>query len=252
MLARGCAHGRSPTSFRSMYERSGRGLQTLRAADVAVSYSSAVDRHLEQNGITRRRLVPLFCTTPPSNLASTPRRVLYAGRLVAPKGVATLIRAAAAVDCELVVCGDGREREALESLAAELGVAQRTRFAGWLDGPALADEIAAAQVVAIPSIWPEPFGLVGIEAQAAGRAVVASMTGGVGDWLTPEVSGVAVEPGDVAALQSALERLCADETLCQSLGAAGRAQVERSFTRGQHVAGLLEAYAAAAAQRALA
>lgn len=250
MLVRGCAHGRRPTAFRSMYERSGRGLQTLRLADIAVSYSTAIERHLVRNGIARHALVPLFATLAPADVPAVPGRVLYAGRLVAAKGVATLLRAAAEVDCELVICGEGRDREALESLAAQLAIAGRTRFAGWLDGPALAREIGAAQVVAVPSLWPEPFGLVGIEAQAAGRAVVASMTGGVGDWLEPDETGVAVRPGDVAALAAALGRLVGDEDLCARLGSAGRRMVEQRFTAQTHSSALIDAYAAAVAARA--
>ena len=52
----------------------------------------------------------------------------------------------------------------------------------------------------MPSLWPEPFGLVGIEALAAGRPVVASATGGIGDWLEDGVGGLMVPPGDPGAL----------------------------------------------------
>jgi glycosyltransferase involved in cell wall biosynthesis len=232
-----------------MYKSSARRLQTLQLADIAISYSTAVDRHLARNGIARRALVPLFATMAPVDVPTVPGRVLYAGRLVASKGVATLVRAAAQVDCELVICGEGRDREALERLADKLAVSQRTRFAGWLDEASLAREVGAAQIVAMPSLWPEPFGLVGIEAQAAGRPVVASMTGGVGDWLEPDVTGIAVRPGDAPQLAAALGRLLGDEAMCARLGAAGRAMVERRFTARTHSAALIEAYGKAVAAR---
>ena len=253
MLARGCSHGRSPAAWRVMYTRSLRALETLRHADLAVSYSSVVDRHLAENGLERRAVVPLFSTLPPSpERAPLPRRVLYAGRLVQPKGVDILVRAAARVDCQLVICGDGRELEPLQRRARTLGIEHRVTFTGWLDENGLAEQIADAAVVAIPSLWPEPFGLAGIEAFAAGRPVVASDTGGVRDWLTEGIDGLAVAPGDVAALAGALDRLLGDEALCERMGAAGRAGVGERFERSHHVRALLEAYAGATAVRAAA
>ncbi len=251
MLGRGCAHGRGPGAWRDMYTRSGRALEALRHADLAVSYSSVVDRHLAENGLERRAIVPLFSTLPPSpQRPPKPRRVLYAGRLVQPKGVDVLVRAAARVDCELVVCGDGRELEPLRRRASSLGIDSRVTFTGWLAEDELAEQIADAAVVAIPSLWPEPFGLVGIEAFAAGRPVVASDTGGVRDWLTEGIDGLAVPPGDVAALAGALERLLGDGALCERMGVAGRQAVGERFESSHHVHALLESYAAAKTARA--
>jgi glycosyltransferase involved in cell wall biosynthesis len=97
----------------------------------------------------------------------------------------------------------------------------------------------------VPSVWPEPFGLVGIEALAAGRPVVASSTGGIGDWLEDGVSGLCVTPGDAPALARALNGLLADPAKQRAMGAAGRTMVDARFTAKHHVAALLEAYRAA-------
>jgi glycosyltransferase involved in cell wall biosynthesis len=143
-----------------------------------------VDRHLSANGVTRREVIPLFTTMVPRTGSghAARRRVVFAGRIVAPKGVDVLIRAARTVDAEFVICGDGWRLDAMRKLAQRLGVLERVRFKGWLGADELAQELADASVVAIPSVWPEPFGLVGIEALAAGRPVVASSTGGITDW----------------------------------------------------------------------
>ena len=244
MLARGCTHGRRPTAFREMYERSGRGLATLREADLAIAYSSAVERHLAENGLERRALIPLFATVPTAGQERVSRgTVLFAGRLVAPKGAAVLIDAAAAGALRLVICGDGRDREALEARARERGV--EARFTGWLGREQLAAETARADVVALPSLWPEPFGLAGIEALALGRPVVASDTGGVRDWLEDGLSGRLVPPGDARALADALRELLEDDRRADAMGAAGRDAVNAHFTRERHVDALLAAYAAA-------
>lgn len=243
----GCAHTTDPRSLPGSYKRAGRGLRALRGADLAVSYSSAVDRHLSVNGVTRRRVVPLFTTVAPAvgSGHEARRRVVFAGRIVAPKGVGVLIRAAAEVDAEFVICGDGWRLNEMRALARELGVEQRVSFRGWLDTDELARELAEASVVAMPSVWPEPFGLVGIEAFAAGRPVVASATGGVEDWLEDGVNGLSVEPGDAHALARALRELLDDPARQQAMGAAGRRMAAAKFCPERHVEALSEAYLSA-------
>jgi glycosyltransferase involved in cell wall biosynthesis len=249
LALRGCAHTRRPQSLPSSYERADRGLDALRRADLAVSYSSAIDRHLATNGVTRRRVIPLFTTMIPAIGAghADRRRVVFAGRIVAPKGVGILIRAARAVDAEFLICGDGRRLDAMRRLARRFGVLDRVSFRGWLGGEELARELAEASVVVMPSVWPEPFGLVGIEAFAAGRPVIASATGGVYDWLEDGINGLGVKPGDPRALAQALNELLADPPRQQAMGAAGKEKVAARFSRANHVAALLDAYQSARA-----
>jgi glycosyltransferase involved in cell wall biosynthesis len=246
---RGCAHTRDPRTLPPGYKRATTSVQALRRVDLAISYSSTIDRHLATNGIARRAIVPLFATMRPADADghAQRRRVVFAGRVVTPKGVAVLIRAARSVDAEFVVCGDGWQLESMRKLARKLGVGERVRFTGWLAPAQLARELAEASVVAMPSLWPEPFGLVGIEAHAAGRPVVASATGGVRDWLKDGVNGLLVEPGDPRALAAALEQLLADPARQREMGEAGRALVAARFTPELHVAALAQAYATARA-----
>ncbi|MGH2855330.1 MAG: glycosyltransferase family 4 protein [Solirubrobacteraceae bacterium] len=247
LVARGCAHVRNPRPLPASYRQAARGLDALRRADLAVAYSSSVDRHLATNGVSRRAVVPLFTTLVPKTGTghAARRRVVFAGRVVRPKGLDILIRAVRAVNAELVVCGDGFQLEAMRRLAQRLGIERQVNFRGWLDAGELAQELADASVVAIPSLWPEPFGLVGIEALAAGRPVVASSTGGVVDWLEEGVTGLGVRPGDVRGLARALDELLADPERQRAMGAAGRELVAGRFSPARHVAALLEGYRAA-------
>jgi glycosyltransferase involved in cell wall biosynthesis len=244
LLLRGCLHSYRPRRLPEKYERAGRAQQSLRLADLAVAYSSAVERYLTANGVRRQARVPLFTTMVPAHGSGheARRRVVFAGRVIKAKGVHVLIRAAAEVDAEFVVCGDGHALEQMRRLARRLGIADRVRFTGWLDGHSLAQELADASVVAIPSVWPEPFGLVGIEAHAAGRPVVASATGGTEDWLEDGQSGLTVPPADARALARALEELLRDPDMQARMGAAGRASVAARFSRERHVEALLRAY----------
>jgi hypothetical protein len=88
LLARGCAHARDPRPLPSSYRRATRGLTALMRADLTISYSSAVDRHLFANGVTRRKVIPLFTTMAPRTGSGhdTRRRVVFAGRVVPPRG----------------------------------------------------------------------------------------------------------------------------------------------------------------------
>jgi glycosyltransferase involved in cell wall biosynthesis len=155
-----------------------------------------------------------------------------------------LIRAALKVDGEFVICGDGRLLEAMRRLARRCEVEQRVSFRGWLSPEQLAQELADASIVAMPSLWPEPFGLVGIEALAAGRPVIASATGGIEDWLQDGVSGICVKPGDVDGLAQALDELLADPDRQRAMGIAGREAVNARFSPERHLVAMLEAYGA--------
>jgi glycosyltransferase involved in cell wall biosynthesis len=101
-----------------------------------------------------------------------------------------------------------------------------------------------------PSIWPEPFGLVALEAAAAGKPVVASDTGGLRDTIVDGETGLLVRPGDRAALEGALERLIADGGLRELLGEAA-ARRAGSFSANVVVPAFEEAYRAAIERRRL-
>lgn len=244
LILRGCAHTRDPLALPAAYKRAALGVEALRSADLAISYSTTIDRHLATNQVVRRAIVPLFATMTPANVAGhdARRRVVFAGRIVTPKGVGVLIRAARSVDAEFVICGDGWQLDAMRKLTRRLGVHERVSFTGWLGPTELAHQLAAASIVVMPSLWPEPFGLVGIEAHAAGRPVVASATGGVGDWLEDGVSGALVRPGDPQALAATLNELLEDPRRQAAMGAAGKRRVAAKFTCECHVSALADAY----------
>jgi glycosyltransferase involved in cell wall biosynthesis len=79
----------------------------------------------------------------------------------------------------------------------------------------------------VPSLWPEPFGVTAVEAMAAGRAVVASDTGGLRDIVAHEKTGLLVPPGDALALGDAIARLLGDPAERQRMGEAGRERSRR-------------------------
>ena len=104
----------------------------------------------------------------------------------------------------LTVIGDGPERQRLAALADDLGV--EISLVGDAGRDAVATAMARAAVVVVPSTYPEPLGLVAIEAMAAGAIVVASAVGGLVESVADGVSGLLVDPGDPETLALAIER----------------------------------------------
>ncbi|HEX3669163.1 MAG TPA: glycosyltransferase [Acidimicrobiia bacterium] len=137
-------------------------------------------------------------------------RLLYTGRFDARKGIETLLHAMAHLPPEATLECYGRggadEQTRLAKLAADLGVTDRVTF-GSLDRHELATRYADADVFVFPSEWEEPFGLVPIEAMACGTPVVATATGGSGEFLRDGYNCVAFHPGDPRALAAAIHRL---------------------------------------------
>lgn len=142
---------------------------------------------------------------PPPELPRVPV-ALAAGRLVWAKGFHLLLEAWARVrpPLPLLLVGEGPARPDLEAQAADLGLGpDDLRFTGWLPRPQVEGLLGQARVALMPSLWAEPFGIWGLEAQARGVPVIAFDVGGVPDWLRPE-HGWPVPAADVHALARAI------------------------------------------------
>jgi glycosyltransferase involved in cell wall biosynthesis len=246
LYGRGCLHRRDPRAALRRYPRVSRMLDTLRSVDAVVAHSAFIERHLRGNGVTRAALVPLFLDPMPEPSPPPSRpRILFSGRIVEAKGLETLLRAAARLDVPLDVAGDGWWLPPAQRLADRLGLSGRVAFLGWLDAQDLGTVNDRATVVVMPSHWPEPFGLVGLEALARGRPVVASRTGGIPEWLHDGDVGLLVPPGDEAALARALAELLGDASRARALGARGSALVRSSFSADRYVVAVDAVYRAA-------
>jgi glycosyltransferase involved in cell wall biosynthesis len=164
-----------------------------------------------------------------ADTASSPVRIVSIARLEPPKDHRTLLEALAALrsrDWELELIGGGPlEREARE-LAAALGIAGRVHLSGYQPDPAVA--LARAQIFVLSS-RSEGFPRSVLEAMRAGLPVVASDVGGVSEAVSEGINGLLVPPGQPEALSGALEKLIADASERQRLGAAARRIYEGRF-----------------------
>jgi glycosyltransferase involved in cell wall biosynthesis len=160
------------------------------------------------------------------------RLVISVGRLVYYKGFEYLIQAMTSVRGTLIIVGDGPLRLKLESLAASLGVREKIVFAGEIQNERLVPYYHAADVFALASVArSEAFGIVQIEAMAAGIPVVNTrLDSGVPFVSLHEKTGLTVPPADPHALAEAINRLLDQPDLRRSLGAAARARARQEFS----------------------
>lgn len=156
----------------------------------------------------------------------------FVGRLQRGKGIFTLLEAATAAMAKeprlhCLWLGDGPDASTLRDLAAAGPLQARHHFLGWVhDVPPYYN---AMSMLAVPSIAPETFGRVSVEAQATGVPVLGSRVGGIPETLDADVTGVLLPPGDVAAWRDAILMMC-DPAVRLSMGTAARQFVQVHFS----------------------
>ena len=158
--------------------------------------------------------------------------VLFLGRMTDPKGPSLLLDAVHAASTLLgrpvsvVMAGDGPLRDELRARASCLAGVE-AEFPGWVGTQARGDLFARAALLAVPSVWPEPFGLVGLEAAAFGVPAVAFDVGGIREWLADGESGRLIPPGDTRAMGAAIAAIVRDPAERGRLGRGARAAAAR-------------------------
>jgi glycosyltransferase involved in cell wall biosynthesis len=218
------------------------------AIDLFVANSCATKRELVKDGVDHVEVLypgtPVVGARPPLGEAPVAGVV---GRLVPEKGVDVLIEAFAQVvkdvpHARLVIVGDGPERPRLERLIDSSNLAGRVTLKGRLSRAAAERAMEQCWVQVAPSRWSEPFGLVAIEAQMRGTAVIASRSGGFCETVDDGNTGMLVPPGDVGALSHSLLQLLSRRDRADAMGYAGRERALRLFPESATMDRLLGLY----------
>ena len=184
-------------------------------------------------GADRVHAIPLFASPSVAAPAAEPDvDVLFLGRLTDLKGPTLLLDAAqrasktAGRRVSVVIAGEGPLRRVLGDRAAHLsGVA--VEFPGWVDPSTRTALFQRSRMLAVPSVWPEPFGLVGLEAASCGVPAVAFDVGGIGEWLEDDVNGRLIRAGDTAAMADAIAALLRDPVQRTRLSSGARNMAAR-------------------------
>jgi glycosyltransferase involved in cell wall biosynthesis len=217
-------------------------LAPLVTANRIVAISDAVATHLGRLHIRTNRIVRVYNgvesrhrrPAPPEDEGVT---AVFVGRLSGWKGYDIFIDAIAEASPRVpslagIIVGSAPPGEEWRTddvarRISDAGLDGVVRYVGFQDD--MSQHLRPGRIVTVPSRWPEPFGLVTVEAMLAGCAVIASRHGGSVEILEDEVTGVLVTPGDASALAAALERLAGDAALRQQLGAQARTSATERF-----------------------
>lgn len=219
------------------------------ASDVLVAVSPEVRDELVELGVApRRKFVVIPLGIPLEERLGGPEAGLdlrhaygipehafvvgWVGRMTGVKDTGALLRIAAAlrargIDAVLCMVGDGPERERLEQLAHDLGIARSVYFAGYQ--VEVAPFYSLFDAFLLPSVN-EGTPVSAIEALASGTPVVATRVGGVPDVVRDGIDGFLVESGDLAGATDRLAALARQPSLRRRLGAAGRERVRARYS----------------------
>jgi glycosyltransferase involved in cell wall biosynthesis len=247
-VVHGCFRGSRPASAVRVLEMSSHR-QAWRSLVSAFIFVSGSERDLLQGldlapgrVFVRHNLVPHRERTQPAPTST----VVYAGRLHEVKGLRLLMAGwdryrstSGEPGLNLVIVGGGPlENEVAEWAAARPSV----EMTGTVSADQCAKIISQARAVLLPSIWEETFGLVAVEAMAAGVPPIAAGHGSFSELITPRVDGILFSPGDPAALATAIADVEKDPELYTIYGDQARKTYERRFNPQRSMEELINIY----------
>jgi glycosyltransferase involved in cell wall biosynthesis len=216
------------------YQAKKREIQLNRRCDCFLVYSEYQKEELTRNGFDPARIevcAPVHDSDSTGSVSSFDDRnlVLFVGQVIRGKGVDFLLRALSKVRVpfQASIVGEGNHRAHCERLCARLGLADRVTFHGFVARDQIKEFYQQASLLAVSSVWPEPFGLVGREAMYHALPVVAFDAGGIREWLFNEENGFLVPWGDTDEFAARVEQLLRDKELARQLGRRGRELVSQ-------------------------
>ncbi|HID91008.1 TPA: glycosyltransferase family 1 protein [Candidatus Bathyarchaeota archaeon] len=190
------------------------------------------------NGIDIHRFDPINRHATIGNTAAVTEGkpiILYVGRLVHRKGVHVLVEAMPIVlkefpGAQLLIVGDGYMRGLLKLLVKSLKLEASVKLLGLLPDDGLLKLYEVSDVFALPSLYGESFGVVLLEAMAAGKPIVASRAGGIPEIIKDNVTGILVKGGNKDDLANAILKILSDPDLAKLLARNGRKMVENKYS----------------------
>ena len=218
-----------------------------------IANSEYVRQELIQNGVPPEQTVTLHCgiSVPKTATASLSlevhqnHRILFVGRIVSDKGLEWLLKTLIHTDpqIQLDIAGEGWERPQLEKLANTLRLSNRITWHGWCDPDKINKLYQQCFAVIFPSVWPEPAGLVTLEAYASYRPVIGSAVGGIPEHLRDGETGILVPGNNIQKLADAIHELYTDYQKSRHMGEQGHAFLMKEFTIDGHIKNLRKIYA---------
>lgn len=206
-----------------------------------IAISKFVHNLLKKNYNLESEIVPNFVEVPEKVRRKRTEApiVTYLGALAEHKGAKVLVTAAKGLRCKVHIYGAGPIRRKLEVMIKKLGVDVK------IFDPVPAEKVpeiySSAAIVVFPSLWPEPFGRIAIEALSYGVPVVASDIGGIKETVPPG-TGILVEAGNVKKMHDAIAMLLAHPKWRKERGERGREFAEKNYSEKKVIKKMLDVY----------
>ncbi|MEO5740566.1 MAG: glycosyltransferase family 4 protein, partial [Vicinamibacterales bacterium] len=247
---RGCG-GKSPVTMWQLYQKEQQQLATLLRQNAVLTHSAHMQRELAAHGVAAD-VIPYVVSIPDARADPNTAKssdILFAGRMDHLKGGMLLLDAVPLIRRRLnrplrvVFAGDGPDRQHWESRAMTIAEGDsdvKMMFTGWCDEARLAALMRDARLLAVPSVWPEPFGSVGMAAARYGVPAAAFDVGGIPQWLHDGVNGHLApgSPPTAAGLAEAIVK-CLDEPRHYEEISLGARRMASTFTMEQHLPALV-------------
>ena len=261
--------GWHPLTMLEMFASQSRRLDALRGYRALATHTEHMRKEYIQHGFESERVFKIpfpvrnfsegDASYPASIVSdSEPSKLLFLGRMDYLKGGTVLMEAVRAASAQLgrplslTFGGDGPERQTWEAAAAEVGTTNPDvdiSFTGWVESSELSRVYSDADLLVLPSLWPEPFGMVGIEAGYFGLPSVAFDVGGISEWLHDGRNGRLArgDPPSATGLAEAIVDCLRDRSEYQRLS-EGAHEVAQHFTPSRHIDALTDLFNQTAAK----
>jgi glycosyltransferase involved in cell wall biosynthesis len=248
----GCG-SRRPQKILQNLQRSHLELKILKKLKIPViANSDYVRTQLIENGFPPDQTVTLHCGVTMPKVPTSPltlevhqeQRFLFVGRIVPEKGLDWLLEALTQTDRQihLDIAGEGWDRPRIQKLIKRLGLSNRVTWHGWCKRDKLDALYQRCLALVFPSLWPEPAGLITLEAYIRHRPVIASSVGGVPEYIRHGETGILVMPSDIQELSSAITNLASSHQISKSMGECGYSWFLEKFTLDGHIQNLQQIY----------
>ncbi len=224
----------------------------FRKLDKFIVHSEYIKNELIKNGFPVKKIVLLNMFIPLSDKweahemhECNNNTILYVGSLFRSKGIFELIdvfNLLRDIDWKAKIIGDGYCIDDLKNYLRELNLSERVQFIGKVNRDELGKFYQTASVVVFPSMCPESFGMVGIEAMYFGKPVVAFAAGGVIEWLKNGDTGLLVNFGDINLFAEKLRSILLNKELSKKLGNNAREAAKNYICRDRYVESVINIY----------
>lgn len=215
--------------------------------DTILAGSRFMKEELIMNGFPEEKvfILPPVVNLNPDSPEPVPdeNNILYVGQLIKGKGVDLLLDALRKLTCgfNMTIIGAGNAMNSLKTQTKKLELEENVNFTGWVNNEVLDKYYKASKLVVVPSRWPEPFGMVGLEAMSRGRAVVGFDVGGIPDWLVHNVTGLLVHQQDIDKMAESIEKILNENNLADRFGKNGFNRFKEKYSFETYL-GKLESY----------